>query len=604
MSDFPYIFTFYSYKGGVGRSMALLNTAYALAGRGRNVLVIDADLEAPGLSEFLTHTEGELAGRSELDVVDLISWAFHTAGVLGKDADRDDLELADAPILASYAAPAPPDQLRKVAPRIGWLGRLDFVVGDLDRDYFRRLEHLGLAGRSREDLIRAGSVLKRYLKTRRAEVTFPGLEDLYGPEEVPYDYVLVDSRTGLTETGGLCIGPLAERLVVLTALNDQNVHGTQRFLQLVGADQPREDVKEPWDSADVPPSAPEAPPRLAPKPTLVVASLLPPGELDYKQQRLEEVRNSIGRVAATLSYHPRMAVAETIFVRDWSGEYLAMEYHHLADQMMAAIDDHAVQLAARSQKLRDEENRRADAVEAVIRLTPHRPDVGEALLRDLGNRFEPTGDADFRTFNRLYACLSEEKARDREKVLNNWGNALVKQGKTKQGAEADALFEKACAKYAEAVRIKADYPEAFYNWGTALSAQAKTKQGAEADGLFQKAYAKYAEAVRIKPDDHEAFYNWGTALLEQGRKKQGAEADNLFGEAHARLGRAEEIRPGAGSYNLACVAALRGRGEECREWLTKARDTGALPSAEKLATDSDLDGVRKERWFQELLSSR
>jgi cellulose biosynthesis protein BcsQ len=49
---FPYIFTFYSYKGGVGRSMALLNVAYALAGKGRHVLMVDMDLEAPGLSGF------------------------------------------------------------------------------------------------------------------------------------------------------------------------------------------------------------------------------------------------------------------------------------------------------------------------------------------------------------------------------------------------------------------------------------------------------------------------------------------------------------------------------------------------------------------------
>ncbi len=40
--------TFYSFKGGVGRSMALINTAGILAGRGFRVLVIDLDLEAPG----------------------------------------------------------------------------------------------------------------------------------------------------------------------------------------------------------------------------------------------------------------------------------------------------------------------------------------------------------------------------------------------------------------------------------------------------------------------------------------------------------------------------------------------------------------------------
>ena len=40
--------TFYSYKGGVGRSLALANLAYILAWEGRKVLIIDMDMEAPG----------------------------------------------------------------------------------------------------------------------------------------------------------------------------------------------------------------------------------------------------------------------------------------------------------------------------------------------------------------------------------------------------------------------------------------------------------------------------------------------------------------------------------------------------------------------------
>ena len=41
---------FYSFKGGVGRTMALLNAAHYLAAAGLDVLMIDADLEAPGLT--------------------------------------------------------------------------------------------------------------------------------------------------------------------------------------------------------------------------------------------------------------------------------------------------------------------------------------------------------------------------------------------------------------------------------------------------------------------------------------------------------------------------------------------------------------------------
>ena len=47
-----YVTTFYSFKGGVGRTMALVNVAVELANTGRRVLVVDFDLEAPGLDTF------------------------------------------------------------------------------------------------------------------------------------------------------------------------------------------------------------------------------------------------------------------------------------------------------------------------------------------------------------------------------------------------------------------------------------------------------------------------------------------------------------------------------------------------------------------------
>jgi len=48
------IYTFYSFKGGVGRSMALANVAALLAKWGYSVLVVDWDVEAPGIERFFT----------------------------------------------------------------------------------------------------------------------------------------------------------------------------------------------------------------------------------------------------------------------------------------------------------------------------------------------------------------------------------------------------------------------------------------------------------------------------------------------------------------------------------------------------------------------
>src|SRR3989442_7579550 len=42
---------FYSYKGGVGRTLLVANTAQFLAMSGRKVVALDLDLEAPGLHQ-------------------------------------------------------------------------------------------------------------------------------------------------------------------------------------------------------------------------------------------------------------------------------------------------------------------------------------------------------------------------------------------------------------------------------------------------------------------------------------------------------------------------------------------------------------------------
>ncbi len=64
----PLFVTFYSYKGGVGRTLALGNVAWEAALRGKRVVVIDFDLEAPGMPKLIpfrdpvkVHLEGGFA---------------------------------------------------------------------------------------------------------------------------------------------------------------------------------------------------------------------------------------------------------------------------------------------------------------------------------------------------------------------------------------------------------------------------------------------------------------------------------------------------------------------------------------------------------------
>jgi Tfp pilus assembly protein PilF len=190
---------------------------------------------------------------------------------------------------------------------------------------------------------------------------------------------------------------------------------------------------------------------------------------------------------------------------------------------------------------------------------------------------------------------------DYHDALNSWGIALADRAKTKSGAEADALFAEAGKKYEAALKIKPDYHDALNNWGIALSDQAKTKSGAEADALFAEAGKKYEAALKIKPDYHEALNSWGVTFSDQAKTRRGAEADSLFEKAEEMLRRGERSKPGSCAYNLACMAALRRRPAEAKKWLDVVL-THDTVSRKDLTSDKDLDSIREEPWFREMLS--
>ena len=83
-----YVVTFYSFKGGVGRTLALLNVAYEIADAGQRVLVVDFDLEAPAIrpdrwKQGANDDETDLVGRGPTDpgVVEFVTRYLETMRV-------------------------------------------------------------------------------------------------------------------------------------------------------------------------------------------------------------------------------------------------------------------------------------------------------------------------------------------------------------------------------------------------------------------------------------------------------------------------------------------------------------------------------------------
>ncbi|MEU8462741.1 hypothetical protein [Streptomyces sp. NPDC029003] len=74
----PVVSTFYSLRGGVGRSTALAHAARVIAGQGLTVLCIDMDLEAPGLASLFDVEDSVVEG---IGVVPLLATAEMTGEI-------------------------------------------------------------------------------------------------------------------------------------------------------------------------------------------------------------------------------------------------------------------------------------------------------------------------------------------------------------------------------------------------------------------------------------------------------------------------------------------------------------------------------------------
>ena len=180
------LYTFYSYKGGVGRSMALANVAAMLSSWGHSVLAIDWDLEAPGLEKYFMKEPSLVEGsrKEKPGIVDLVT-AFENERPLNWE-----------------------ECLLQVYP-FGKTGN--------------RLEILSAGQDSPEYVSKLQKIDWRLLFNERQFGAY--LEGMRDEWLLKYDFVLVDSRTGITDIGGVCTIHLPDYLVVLFTANDQSLEG-------------------------------------------------------------------------------------------------------------------------------------------------------------------------------------------------------------------------------------------------------------------------------------------------------------------------------------------------------------------------------------------
>ena len=189
----PRTVTFYSFKGGVGRTTALTHVASILAIRGLKVVAVDLDLEAPGLS-----TAFNLKPQPKYGIVDY----FYERSYLPEGIEPS---ISIAEIFGEVKIP-------------NATGRV-FVVpaGSLNLDYVSKVDDLHAT-----TVIDGDKSLWSVFKS-----------EIY--EQLKPDILLVDSRTGINQWGALSLIQAADEAIIFLFPNEQNKQGIEVLLQSLQA---------------------------------------------------------------------------------------------------------------------------------------------------------------------------------------------------------------------------------------------------------------------------------------------------------------------------------------------------------------------------------
>jgi cellulose biosynthesis protein BcsQ len=276
-----FIITFYSFKGGVGRTMALVNTAAELAGRGRKVLVVDFDLEAPGLNTYeLLRSEKPHPG-----IVEYVTEFRRTR---------------HSPLVTDFIYEARP--VGKKGGRL-WV----MPAGRGDPEYGLMLNNLNW---------------QTLYKDEEGFLLFEDTRSQWEAELHP-DYVLIDARTGHTDIEGICTRHLADAVVVLFFPNEQNLVGLKDVCRRIRDEQTRglkKDIRLHFVMSNVP-------------------------DLDDKDQvldqRLRMFHKELGIVELAAVIHRYESVLlfnQAIFIIDKPQSRLAEEYRKLSDAIIRDND--------------------------------------------------------------------------------------------------------------------------------------------------------------------------------------------------------------------------------------------------------------------------
>ena len=173
--------------------MALVNTAAELAQRGQQVLVVDFDLEAPGLGTF-----------------ELLKPSAGGAGII--DFVNQYLATGQVPDVRNFIGPVVP-----VGIKGGSIAIMPSGTEEAYANHFNQIDWDALY-RQRDGYLVFEDLVAQWKKN------------------ISPDYVLIDSRTGYTDSGGICTRQLPNAVVALFFPNEQNLRGLTQVVNEIRAE--------------------------------------------------------------------------------------------------------------------------------------------------------------------------------------------------------------------------------------------------------------------------------------------------------------------------------------------------------------------------------
>lgn len=205
------VITFYSYKGGMGRTTTMMAYAMFLAAKGKKVAVVDCDLEAPGYLNFFDLSNQEDLRNGERN--GLVEYLSDYAFVNGEEDFLNFSSYLVVPPIGRYPAD---DFLQNIEIMPG--GNLNIPLYNTNsEDKASESRRIYIEGLSR-------------LNLANTETTIEGFGSVFSQlYKRGADVILLDSRTGLNDIFGTIALSMSDAVVGFFGFSDQTMPGVREL---------------------------------------------------------------------------------------------------------------------------------------------------------------------------------------------------------------------------------------------------------------------------------------------------------------------------------------------------------------------------------------